>query len=71
MAMQSTIARTIVRELTRLTNPKMHQAITHNAPFCNRNVCTLWDMGVVYCGICAIGLFPSVIPDLHIKHLNL
>ena len=43
--------------------------ISHNAPFCNRNVhmCTfllqkgaLWDMGLVHCGICEMGLFAIV-----------
>ena len=39
--------------------PECIYAITHNAPFCNRNVCTfllqngaLWDIFLMHCGIC-------------------
>ena len=46
--------------------PPCIRQISHNAPFCNRNVhtCTfllqigaLWDVGLVHCGICPKSLF--------------
>ena len=52
--------------------PQCIRQISHNAPLCNRNVhtCTfllqngaLWDMGLVYCGICVTGLL------LHLKNV--
>ena len=51
---------------THLTNHAMHYKISHNAPFCNRNVhisvtkWCMWGMGSVYCGICARGLLEAV-----------
>ena len=48
-------------QYTHLTNPTLHQ-ISHNAPFCKRNVDilqndALWNMALEHGGICAIGLF--------------
>ena len=42
-----------VPELNNLTNPTMHQQISHNAPFCNRNVhtCAHFCYKMVHCGI--------------------
>ena len=39
--------------------PQCIRQITHNAPFSNIFLLqngALWDMGLVHCGICAIGL---------------
>ena len=39
--------------------PQCIRQITHNAPFSNIFLLqngALWDMGLVYCGICAMGL---------------
>ena len=50
--------------------PQCITPISHNAPFCNRNVhvCTfllqngaLWDISVMHCGICEMGLISQKI----------
>ena len=53
--------------------PECICAISHNATFCNRNVhisvtkwcivANLWDICLMHCGICEMGLLEAGIPD--------